>query len=141
MGYGELEKEIKEVAKEYNNIYFHPAVSPDILLEFTSSADFGISTIEDSCLSYRYCLPNKMFEYLMAEIPVIVSNLYELKRLVESNQIGVVAKENTPNGLKDAIQEAIKLNKEKLKTNIKKLKTIYNWENQEKVLLKVYGEL
>jgi len=141
MGYGPLESLIQNTSKEYKNIYFHQAVSPDILLDYTSSADFGISTIEDSCLSYRYCLPNKMFEYLMAEIPVIVSNLYEMKRLVELNNIGTVAKENTSQGLKEAIEEAVKLDKEELKTNIQKLKTIYNWEEQEKVLLDVYKDL
>ncbi len=141
MGYGPLENLIKETSKEYKNIYFHKAVSPHVLLDYTSSADFGISTIEDTCLSYRYCLPNKMFEYLMAEIPVIVSNLNEMKRLVEFNKIGTVAKENSPNGLKVAIEEAVKLDKKELKTNIQKLKTIYNWEEQEKVLLNVYKDL
>lgn len=141
MGYGPLESLIQSTSKEYKNIYFHQAVSPEVLLDYTSSADFGISTIEDTCLSYRYCLPNKMFEYLMAEIPVIVSNLYEMKRLVEANKIGTVAKENTPNGLKVAIEEAVMLDKEELKTNIQKLKTIYNWEEQEKVLLKLYKDL
>jgi len=63
-----------------------------------------------------------------------------MKRLVESNKIGTVANENTPQGLKEAIEEAAKLDKEELKTNIKKLKTIYNWEEQEKVLLKVYKD-
>jgi glycosyltransferase involved in cell wall biosynthesis len=127
--------------KEFNNIFFHKAVTPDVLLDFTSSADFGISTIEDSCLSYRYCLPNKMFEYLMADLPVIVSNLYEMKRLVENNNIGVVAKENTPQGLKQAICEAIKLDKDELNKNIQKVKQVYNWQEQEKVLLKAYKEL
>ena len=141
MGYGPLESLIQTISQEYKNVYFHQAVAPDILLEYTNSADFGISTIEDTCLSYRYCLPNKMFEYLMAEIPVIVSNLYEMKRLVESNNIGTVAKENTPEGLKEAIEEAMKLDKDELKTNIQKLKTIYNWEEQEKVLLEVYNEI
>ena len=141
MGYGLLEEEVKKASEKNENIYFREAVSPDVLLDYTSSADFGISTIEDSCLSYRYCLPNKMFEYLMAEIPVIVSNLYEMKRLVESYNIGVVAKQNSPQCLQEAIKEAVKLNKDELKTNIKKLKTIYNWEQQEKVLLDVYKEL
>jgi len=141
MGYGELEDLVKEYSKKYNNIYFHSAVSPDILLDYTSSADFGISTIEDSCLSYRYCLPNKMFEYLMAEVPVIVSNLPEMKKIVEENKIGIVAKENTPQGLKEAIKEAIQLNKEELKQNIKKVKEIYNWQEQEKKLLEVYKGL
>ena len=127
MGYGSLENMIKKTSKEYKNIYLHQAVSTTALLDYTSSADFGISTIEDSCLSYRYCLPNKLFEYLMAEIPVIVSNLYEMRRLVKINRIGIVAEENTPQGLKKAIKEAVKLDKEELKTNIQKVKTIYNW--------------
>ncbi len=141
MGYGALEESIKDISKEYTNIYFHKAVTPDVLLDFTCSADFGISTIEDTCLSYHYCLPNKMFEYLMAEIPVIVSNLPEMKKLVEENSVGVVAKENTPQGLKVAIEEATQLDKKELHTNIQKVKEIYNWESQEKVLVKLYGGL
>ena len=141
MGYGPLEKVIQEASKKYHNIYFHPAVSPDILLDYTSSADFGISTIEDSCLNYRYCLPNKMFEYLMAEIPVIVSNLYEMRKLVDKYKIGVVAKENSPKELKEAIKEAMSLDRNELLENIKKVKKIYNWEEQEKILLEVYKML
>ncbi len=141
MGYGPLESLIKETSKEYKNIYFHKVVSPDVLLDYTSSADFGFLFYENTCLNHYYCSPNKMFEYLMAEIPVIVSNLYEMKRLVEFNKIGTVAKENSPEGLKEAIEEAVKLDKEVLKTNIQKLKTIYNWEEQEKVLLEIYKDL
>jgi len=141
MGYGALEELIKEHMKTYTNIFFHEAVSPEVLLNYTTSADFGISTIEDSCLSYRYCLPNKLFEYMMAEIPLIVSNLPEMKKVIEKNSIGVVAKENTVDGLKEAIEEAIKLNKKLLNLNIKKAKKIYNWEEQERILLKLYKDI
>ncbi len=141
MGYGSLEEVVVKASKEYKNIYFHKAVSPNVLLSYTCSADFGISTIEDSCLNYRYCLPNKIFEYIMAEIPVIVSNLYEMKRLVKNNDIGVVAKNNNTDGLKKAIEEANKLDKEELNKNIQKVKRIYNWEEQEKVLLDIYEGL
>lgn len=141
MGYGTLEYLIVESSKEYKNIYFHKAVSPNVLLDYTSSADFGISTIEDSCLSYRYCLPNKMFEYLMANISIIVSNLPEMKKFVENNNIGVVAKENTPKGLSEAIKEALQLDKKQLQVNIQKVNKIYNWQEQEKILLGLYGKL
>ena len=141
MGYGELESDIKEASKEYSNIYFHEAVSPDILLDYTSSADFGISTIEDRCLSYRYCLPNKMFEYLMANIPVIVSNLPEMKRIIKEYQVGVVAKENSADGLKDAIKRALELDRDALKEQIERVKELYNWQEQEKVLLACYKGL
>jgi glycosyltransferase involved in cell wall biosynthesis len=141
MGYGALEKMIVDASQEYENIYFHKAVSPNVLLNYTSSADFGILFYENSCLNHYYCSPNKMFEYLMAEIPVIVSNLYEMKRLVENNDIGVVANENSADGLRESIEDALKLEHKILKKNIDKIKTIYNWEEQEKILLNLYRGL
>lgn len=141
MGYGPLEPLVKQYANEYKNIYFHNAVKPEVLLDYTSSADVGISTIENSCLSYYYCLPNKIFEYLMADIPVIVSNLYEMRKLVEEQQVGVVLEENSPEGLKGAITKVLALDKSLLKENIKKMKKIYNWEEQEKSLIKVYKDV
>ena len=141
MGYGPLEELVKRMAEKYENIYFYPAVASEVLLNYTSSADFGILFYENNCLNHDYCSPNKMFEYLMADIPVIASNLYEMKRLVETNHIGIVAKENTANGLKEAILKAILLEKEELIKNIQKIKKIYNWEEQEKVLLALYKDL
>ena len=141
MGYGPLEELVINASKKYDNIYFHKAVAPNVLLNYTSSADFGILFYENNCLNHYYCSPNKMFEYLMAEIPVIASNLYEMKRLIDDNKIGIVAEENSPQGLKVAIEKAINLDKKELQENIQKVKKVYNWEEQEKVLLKVYREL
>lgn len=82
MGYGLLEADIIAAAKQHKNIYFFPAVSPRIVLEYTSSADLGISLIENTCLSYYYCMPNKIFEYAMAGLPVLVSNMKDMSKLV-----------------------------------------------------------
>ena len=141
MGNGQLSSLVQKSEKEHNNIFYHPAVSSDILLSYTSSADFGILFYDNSCLNHYYCSPNKMFEYIMAELPVIVSDLYEMKRLVTQNKIGCVAKENTSDGLITAIAEIMNMNYQELKDNIKNIKTIYNWEEQEKILLKIYKEL
>lgn len=141
MGYGPLEEKIKISQTRSTNVFFHAAVSPDVLLDYTASADFGISTIEDTCLSYRYCLPNKMFEYLMSDIPIIVSNLPEMSKVVESSKVGVVAFENTPDGLREAINQSLKLDREKIVENIQHIKSKYSWEEQEKVLIEVYSSL
>ncbi len=141
MGYGNLKNRIIGYAEKNNNIFFHDAVSPENLLDYTCSADFGICTIEDTCLSYRYCLPNKMFEYLMAEIPVIASDLPEMKKIITTYNVGVTLKSNTYEGIKNAVDEAINLNRTEIHRNILRIKKEYNWEEQEKVLLKLYGEL
>jgi glycosyltransferase involved in cell wall biosynthesis len=141
MGYGELEEVVKNYAEKYRSIFYHPAVSPDVLLEYTASADFGLSTIEDSCLSYRYCLPNKMFEYLMTDTPVIVSDLPEMKKLVEKFNVGIVVREYSVNGLKNALSEALNCDRKEFLRNIQKVKESYNWEKQEVILKKVYNGL
>ena len=141
MGYGILSDKIKEYMQKYNNIYFLEAVSPEVVLDYTASADFGISTIEDTCLSYRYCLPNKMFEYLMSDLPVMVSNLPEMKKIIEEFQVGVVLKENSVDGIKEAVKKSINLNKKELLENIRLVKSQYHWQLQEDILLKIYNEL
>ena len=140
MGFGDLVGFIKEKSETSSNIYFQEAVLPSELLDYTSSADFGISLIEDTCLSYRYCLPNKMFEYLMADIPVLVSNLPEMRAIVENHNVGIVIKKSEKLELLYALDKATKLDKSVIESNIKKVKKLYNWEEQEKVLKKVYGD-
>ena len=141
LGYGALENKIQNLAKEYSNIYFHKAVAPNILMNYTSSADFGISLIENTSLSYRYSLPNKIFEYIMAEIPLLVSNLDEMKKVVEDNKIGFIIEEYNPKSLKKSIIKALKIDKSNFKENLLIAKEKYNWEEQEKTLLSIYKNI
>jgi len=137
MGYGELENDIKSLAKIKNNIFFYPAVDPDIVLEYTSSADFGISMIENTCLNDYYCMPNKLFEYIMAGLPVIVSNLPEMKELVEYYDIGVVA-DYKVESVNRAIDEILDLNMGQIGKNIRKCAKENSWEEEEIKMINEY---
>lgn len=90
MGYGPSVNAIVEAAKFFGNIHLQPAVPPDQIIEYTSGADVGIFFISGSLpLSYSYSLPNKFFEYLHADCPVLVSeSLPYLTRLVLDNDLG-----------------------------------------------------
>lgn len=141
MGYGPLESYIQQKSKENNAIFFRDAVLPQNLLEYTASADYGVSYIEDSCLSYRYCLPNKLFEYIMAGIPILVSNLFEMKKFVEKHKVGVVAEENTVIGFLEAVKKIKEMDHAELLINIEKARKIFTWEKQQKTLLEEYCDL
>lgn len=143
MGYGALQDEIINITKVYKNIFFQPAVPHNIILDYTSSADVGISGLVDlsSCLSYYYSLPNKIFEYLMAELPIIVPNAIEMKNFVLEKQVGVVLNENNCEELNKAINYMIEIDRNKFHLNIINTKKTYNWEFQEKVLMKLYNNL
>lgn len=140
MGYGHLTEMIIEKSKKSSNIFFHKAVSPKDLLKYTSSADFGVSFIEDACLSYRFCLPNKLFEYLMSGIPVITSNLPEMQKFVEKYNVGLVAKENTVQGFLDAVVLSEDVKYQELVDNVCKVRKSFCWEEQEKVLAEIVNK-
>lgn len=141
MGYGPMEVDIIEYSKKHNNIFFHEAVRPPKFLNYTASADYGISFIEDISLSDRYCLPNKLFEYINSGIPVICSNLPEMKKFIEQNGVGVLAEENSVLGLKKAITQTLGLDKENLKQIVAQVSYEYCWETQGKKLLESYSKL
>jgi len=141
MGYGELEEYTNNIANQNTNIFFHEAVSPSVLLNYTSSADIGLSIIQNTCLSYYYCLPNKMFEYIMAEIPLMVSNLPEMSKVVSQHGIGLILDADSTEGIHQAIEKTSVLNFDQLSKNLRTTKSIFSWENQEKELLKVYKSL
>ena len=138
LGYGPLKEKILEYSSKYNNIHYHDAVPLDYLNMLTSSADIGLSLIEGTCLSYKYCLPNKLFQYIMAGLPVIVSDLPELTKIVNSYNIGYVFKGDESFKLKALIEsiDGTKINQMKKNTNIAAKK--YNWKEQEKKLIGSY---
>lgn len=110
-------------------------------MDYVCSADIGIHIMENTCLNHDYALPNKVFEYTMAGLPVIVSNLKEMAHFVRANKIGIVLEENTSEGLLkilDNIDEHISPN---IKDYLDKAAKIYNWESQEKVLYRSYKKL
>lgn len=136
LGYGELFQKIKENTK-LNNIYFKNAVSTDVYMDYISSADYGIHILDNSCLNHEYALPNKIFEYTMANLPIIVSNLAEMKDFVLNNKIGVVLEKDNVESLIRSIECILKLPK----SNFQKINQIYCWEKQEEVLINIYKQL
>jgi glycosyltransferase involved in cell wall biosynthesis len=141
MGYGVLEDEIKRIADTESNVFFHEAVPQLELLKYTSSADFGILFYENSCLNHYYCSPNKMFEYIMAEIPVIISDLYEMKKIINKYKVGLIAEDTSAEGFLKTIEEANQLDRQEIKSNLLIAKELFNWEIQEKKLIELYKTL
>jgi glycosyltransferase involved in cell wall biosynthesis len=141
MGGGELEKEIQSTSKSYNNVFFHKAVPSCELLNYTASADVGIHPIKNNCLNHNFCMPNKLFEYAMAGLPVIVSNVKEMSAFVKKHQMGVVMEDDTAKSFNKAIERLLSMNLAALKQNAKKAALDNSWEHQEKKLLTLYKNL
>ena len=141
MGFGALKDEIVELTKTNPNLHFHDAVLPDVLLDYTSSADIGVCIEENLCKSWNLGLPNKMFEYYMVGLPIVVSGLKELKRFVVDNKTGYVIEDIFDKQMFSTLLEEIIPTYQDKNRHIERVKTIYNWQEQEKKLLETYKQL
>lgn len=141
MGYGEMEEEVKVMSAKYSNIYFKPAVHPSIVLEYTSSADVGIALTQNVCLSYYYGLGNKLFEYLMAEKPCIVSNMIEMSNYVKKNGTGIVCEDITAEALIASVKLMGSFDCKGFQERVESVKREYCWEKQEVVMIDAYRGL
>jgi glycosyltransferase involved in cell wall biosynthesis len=141
MGHGKYEKEIQSTSKLYNNIFFHKAVPTDMLLNYTASADVGLALIQNTCLSYNFCMPNKLFEYAMAALPVIVSNVKEMSAFVKKNQMGTIVMSNTVEAVNQAIDELLSMDLSMLSQNSRNAALENAWEHQEAKMKEAYQNL
>ncbi len=93
LGHGDNYEYYKNLSVESGidkKVIFAGKVGQENLLNYTAGADAGISLIENISLSYYYALPNKLFEYIAAGIPVIASNLPQMKRIIEEYKVGII---------------------------------------------------
>ncbi|MCB0795635.1 MAG: glycosyltransferase family 4 protein [Flavobacteriales bacterium] len=78
------------------------------MMQFTRNADLGLSLDKDTNLNYRFSLPNKLFDYFAAGIPVLSSDLPEVAGLVHRFQAGVVLPSVTCQAIVQAVRALMK---------------------------------
>jgi len=89
-------------------LHFVDPVPPSAVVGYISTSDVSVLPIQNVCLSYYYCMPNKLLESVFAGIPVAVADLFEMRRFVEAFQCGLVMDEKSPNSIADAIESIVK---------------------------------
>ncbi len=146
IGKGDAVPALKRQVNEKNlshKVLFIDRVSPDKLFNYTYHADIGFSLDKDTNINYRFSLPNKIFDYMKAETPVIVSNLPEIAKVVKETEIGLIIADHRPKTIADSINMLLRdeMLLMKFKSNTKIAAKNYTWENEEKVLNDIYRKL
>ena len=124
-------------------VHFHPAVPQKELLHYTAAADVGIIPYQPTCLNNYYCTPNKLFEFIAAGIPIIATDLPEIRRIVNGNHIGMVgdtAAAKSLAGLIDTFFSDSELLKQCQATVLQVRKKI-NWQAESRGLISLYRKL
>jgi glycosyltransferase involved in cell wall biosynthesis len=128
MGYGPLQNLVIKESTLNSNIHFMPAVLPQEISMFTSGADVGVFMVENVGLSYYWCLPNKFFEYLYCNLPVIGSDFPEMKRIINSYECGWT-KEPTIENLISVVNSIEKSEILSKKMRLNELQKDINWRS------------
>jgi glycosyltransferase involved in cell wall biosynthesis len=122
------------------------------MFTYIASADVGVVSTEPTSVSYRFSLPNKLFESMMAGLPVVVSDLPEQAALVRRTGAGVLYKARSdPDGdlgTPEAIAEAVEtlltdpvLHATCRERALEAARTELNWDRESRRLVQLYDDL
>lgn len=143
VGDGDVVPQLKEFVREHkmeNKVFFLGKRPYAEMMAISQMADIGLSLDKGTNINYQNSLPNKIFDYIQAGTPVLASDMKEVKNVVESYEVGEVLENITSAELAKKLQKMLK-NAEKLviyTQNCQKAAQILNWENESKVLEKIY---
>lgn len=145
LGDGERRSKWEQLAKKNNvesRVFFLGTIPQNDLIDYTAAGDVGVCLIENISISYYHALPNKLFEYIMAGIPVISSSLPQMKNIVDQFNVGVCVDlekdTNVSQKLNEMFSDELKL--KVYKDNCKKAAQELNWDVEfEKVKDKLLG--
>lgn len=124
-------------------VYFHAGVPQAQLLALTAAADAGVIPYQATCLNNRYCTPNKLFEFIAAGLPILATDLPELQKLIEGQQIGLVGDTGSPQKLA-ALIDGFFSDEQRFvtwKANVAEARQRICWEQEEKKLVEIYRAL
>lgn len=122
----------------YGKIILGGSVPYDKLHEVTCSADLGIAFFEPVSKSYELALPNKLFEYISAGIPVLASNLPAIAEVFKEYKIGSLLPSDTDIDTFATEIEKLLNNKDSYKAELKRAAERYNYSGESEKLPAIF---
>jgi len=146
VGDGDSVPKLKKNVNNYDlqkKVLFFDKRPYDELMQFTANADLGLTLDKPSNLNYRFSLPNKVFDYIHAGIPVVCTDLPEVSKIVAGYEVGIILEKFTPDTLAAAIHQlsgdAEKMSK--LMSNCRLAAEKESWEGECEILKKIYPKV
>ena len=147
LGYGPLKDKIGEmgkIGKYRGKVFVLDAVPSAEVPKWASGADVGVAPIQNATWSYFHSSPNKIFEYMMAGLPIACSDFPEMRRIVKENKVGVTFNPDDPQDIARAIEEIFEdpeKYREMRENSLKAVMEKFNWEIEEHKLLNLYESI
>ena len=134
IGSGDVIDDLKSRVNELklaDSVIFKDRMPYAEMMAHTKVADLGLTLDKDTNVNYRFSLPNKLFDYVHAGIPVLASNLVEVRKVIEQYDIGGIAVSHEPKVLALRISEMLNSDKtDSWRSNCRKARQHLSWENE-----------
>jgi glycosyltransferase involved in cell wall biosynthesis len=126
-----------------NQVHFAGQIPFNTLDQYTLEANLGVSLEKSTNLNYRFALPNKVFDYIAAGIPILVSPLPELCALIEKHNVGKLLPTHTPLDIAQTLQTMFsdEGQLQQWKANTLNARAEYCWEKEEQKLVGRLSEI
>jgi glycosyltransferase involved in cell wall biosynthesis len=145
-GYGPSEPALRRLVEEKGlggKVEFAPPVEIKDLIIKAAESHLGVVLTKPANVNYTFTVGNKVFEYINAGLPVLLSDVPEHRYLADTYGLGLVVKEVTPECIAEAII-GLMTDEEKyrrLRENAIKASEVLCWDNESKKLTGLYAEL
>lgn len=146
IGDGRIKPQLMQMVKELDledRVKFLPKVPLSDLPKYTRNAYLGFQVLNNVCFNHYSASSNKLFEYIMSGIPVIGCDFPEIKRVIESESIGICVDSHSSIEISKAVNKMV-LNKElrnQMANNTIVARDVYNWNTEKYQFLKIYSEI
>lgn len=120
-----------------NRVHFVGKVPSDEVSVALADADASVVFVRPTCLSYRWSLPNKLFESIHGGLPVVAADLPDTRRIVEEHGVGEVFESAEPAVMAETILRVIS-EPERYRAASQHAATLLTWERESVRLLEVY---
>ena len=138
----QLKKRVLELKLE-NSVIFKGRMPYNEMMQYTQHANLGITIDKDTNTNYKYSLPNKLFDFIHAGIPILASKIIEVEKIIKKYQIGLFINNHEPTHIANQIKYALD-NKELIsewKSNTTLASKELNWEIEENTLKDLYKKI
>lgn len=146
IGDGKKKVELMQLVKDMNlehRVKFLPKVPVEELPRYTRNAYLGFQVLNNICFNHYSASSNKLFEYMMAGVPVVACSFPEIQSVVEANEIGICVDSHDPKSIANGVNILvgnIQL-REHLSDNSLIASGKYNWENESNSFITLYTSL
>ena len=123
-----------------NRVRFLPRMPYAEMMAYTQLAELGFVLDKDTNLNYRFCLPNKLFDFIQAGVPIVASNLVEVGKIIRKYDIGLFIPDHDPKSIAATIRKGL----DDAETRVRWQKGLAQaaeelcWENEQQTLMEIY---